>query len=189
MNPSTQDLLEAIRKFPVPEVILLPNNGNILMAAQQAVNVAETEGKTVRVVPSKSIPQGISALLALNPHGELEHNVAAMTAALGHVQTGEVTVAVHDAHFDGIQVRAGDVIGLLNDVLSATASTAAAVVQTLLEQMRAADLEVITLYYGQPVAAEEATGLQEALRQLYPDQEIEVVAGGQPFYHYIISAE
>ena len=140
-------------------------------------------------MPSKSIPQGISALLALNPHVDLDHNVAAMTAALGQVQTGEVTVAVQDAHFDGIQVRAGDVIGLLNDTLSATGSSAAEVAQTLLEQMGAADLEVITLYYGQPIAAPEALALQESLRELYPDQEIEVVDGGQPFYHYIISAE
>ena len=189
MNPSTQDLLEAIRKVPATEVILLPNNGNILMAAQQAMTVAEAEGKQARVVPSKSIPQGISALLALNPHVDLDHNVAAMTSALGQVQTGEVTVAVQDAHFDGIQVRAGDVIGLLNDTLSATGSSAAEVAQMLLEQMGAADLEVITLYYGQPIAAPEAFALQESLREIYPDQEIEVVDGGQPFYHYIISAE
>jgi uncharacterized protein len=112
-----------------------------------------------------------------------------MTSALGQVQTGEVTVAVQDAHFDGIKVRAGDVIGLLNDTLSATGSSASEVVQTLLEQMGAADLEVITLYYGQPIAAPEALALQESLRELYPDQEIEVVDGGQPFYHYIFSAE
>ena len=189
MNPSTQDLLEAIRAVPVSEVILLPNNSNILMAAQQAMNVAEAEGKHVRVVPSRSIPQGISALLALNPHAGLDHNVAAMTTALRHVQTGEVTVAVQDAHFDNIQVRAGDVIGLLNDTLSATAATAAEVVEALLQQMEAADLEVITLYYGQPITSDEATALQESLRAQYPDQEIEVVNGGQPFYHYIISAE
>jgi len=189
MNPSTQDLLEAIRKVPAAEVIVLPNNSNILMAAQQAMGVAETEGKTVRVAPSKSIPQGISALLALNPHIDLDHNVAAMTAALGNVQTGEVTVAVQDAHFNGIQVRAGDVIGLLNDTLSATGSTADEVTRKLLEQMGAADLEVITLYYGEPITAAEASALQESLHEQYPDQEIEVVDGGQPFYHYIISAE
>jgi hypothetical protein len=189
MNPSTQDLLEAIRKVPAAEIIILPNNGNILMAAQQAISVAETEGKKARVVPSKSIPQGISALLALNPHSDLDRNVAAMTSALGNVQTGEVTVAVQDAHFDGIQVQTGDVIGLLNDSLSATGASAAEVVQTLLEQMAATDLEVITLYYGQPIAAAEASALQESLHELYPDQEIEVVDGGQPFYHYIISAE
>jgi uncharacterized protein len=189
MNPSTQDLLEAIRRVPAAEIILLPNNGNILMAAQQAMTMAEAEGKQVRVVPSKSIPQGISALLALNPHADLDHNVAAMTSALGQVQTGEVTVAVQDAHFDDIQVRTGDVIGLLNDTLSATGPSTTEVVQMLLEQMEAADLEVITLYHGQPITAAEAHALQESLRELYPDQEIEVVDGGQPFYHYIISAE
>jgi hypothetical protein len=189
MNPSTQDLLDAVRAVPVTEVILLPNNGNILMAAQQAMNMAETEGRKVRVVPSKSLPQGISALLALNPHADLDHNVAAMTAAVGHVQTGEVTVAVQDARLDGIQVQTGDAIGLLNDTLSATGSSAAEVVRTLLEQMAAANLEVITLYYGQPITAAEASALETSLRELYPDQEIEVVDGGQPFYHYIISAE
>ena len=189
MNPSTADLLAAIRTLPVSEVILLPNNGNILMAAHQAVDIAAAEGKAVQVVPSKSIPQGISALLAQNPRASLAQNGAAMTAALSHVQTGEVTVAVQDAHFDGIQVHVGDVIGLLNDTLSAAGPTAAAVAQTLLAQMGAADLEVITLYYGQPITADEAHALQESLHEHYPDQEIEVVEGGQPFYHYIISAE
>jgi DAK2 domain fusion protein YloV len=189
MNPSTQDLLDAVRRVPSLEVIILPNNGNVLMAAQQAQVVASGEGKTVSVVPSKSIPQGISALLALNPHTDLDHNTRVMTAALGHVQTGEVTIAVQNAQFDDIQVHAGDVIGLLNDTLTATGATPAQVVQKLLEQMNAADLEVITLYYGQPVTAVEAQAVQETLRGAYPDQEIEIVDGGQPFYHYIISAE
>jgi uncharacterized protein len=189
MNPSTQDLLEGLRRLPTNEVIILPNNGNIIMAASQAEALAATEGKTVAVVPSKSIPQGISALLALNPHARLEHNVKTMTSALGSVQTGEVTTAVQDARFDGIQVHAGDVIGLLNDTLTATGANAEEVVAILLEQMDAANLEVITLYYGANVTAHEAGALQASLRQQYADQEIEVVAGGQPFYHYIISAE
>lgn len=189
MNPSTQDLLEAIRKIPSADIIVLPNNGNILMAAQQAQTLAASEGRAVRVVPSKSIPQGITALLALNLHASLDHNADGMTAALHHVQTGEVTVAVHDAHFDGIQVRAGDVIGLLNDTLTATGPDAPAVVEKLLDQMHAADLEVITFYFGQPVSAAEARQLEGTLRQQYPDQEIEIIDGGQPLYHYIISAE
>ncbi len=189
MNPSTQDLLEAMRKIPSNETIVLPNNGNILMAAQQAQLLAADEGRTVRVVPSKSIPQGIGALLALNPHADLEHNAGAMTAAIRNVQTGEVTIAVHDANFDGIQVRAGDVIGLLNDTLTATGADAPAVAETLLQQMHAADLEVITLYFGQPVTAADAKQLQQTLRKSYPDQEIDVIDGGQPLYHYIISAE
>jgi DAK2 domain fusion protein YloV len=189
MNPSTHDLLEGLRRLPTTEIIILPNNGNIVMAASQAESLAAAEGKTVAVVPSKSIPQGISALLALNPHARLEQNVKAMTAALSSVQTGEVTIAVQDARFDGIQVRAGDVIGLLNDRLTATGADADEVVGILLEQMEAANLEVITLYYGATVTAEEAQSLQESLREQYAEQEIEVVAGGQPFYHYIISAE
>lgn len=189
MNPSTQDLLEAMRKIPSTEIIVLPNNGNILMAAQQAQILAADEGRSVRVVPSKSIPQGISALLALNPHADLEHNAGAMTAAVRNVQTGEVTIAVHDAHFDGIQVRAGNVIGLLNDTLTATGPDAPTVTETLLQQMHAEDLEVITLYYGQPVTADDAKQLKQTLRKSYPDQEIDIIDGGQPLYHYIISAE
>ncbi len=189
MNPSTQDLLEGVRKLPVAEIIILPNNGNIVMAAGQAQALAAQEGKNAVVVPSKSVPQGISALLSLNPHASLDTNVRAMQAALKSVETGEVTVAVQDAAFDGIQVHAGDVIGLLNDTLTTTGPDAASVAATLLEQMHAADLEVITLYYGAPVTEGDALALQEVLRDRYPDQEIEVVAGGQPFYHYIISAE
>lgn len=189
MNPSTQDLLCSVRQLPTDHVIILPNNGNIIMAAGQAQLLAAEEGKTVAVVPSKSIPQGISALLALNPHATLEHNAHAMTHALQHVQTGEVTVAVQDAHFDEVAVKAGDVIGLLNDKLTTTGPSAEAVVYALLEQMTAAELEVITLYFGEPVTAEQAAELRVALQELYPDQEIEAIDGGQPFYHYIISAE
>lgn len=189
MNPSTQDLLDAIRQLPVDHIVLLPNNGNIIMAASQAQAFAASEGKDVVVVPSKTIPQGISALLALNPHSDLAHNLQFMTAALKNVETGEVTVAVQDAHFDGIEVRAGDMIGLLNDQLTAKGDDAADVVRQLLEQMEAADLEVITIYYGRPVSAAQAEALRDELSELYPQQEIEVVEGGQPFYHFIISAE
>lgn len=187
MNPSTHDLYTAIQKLPTDQVIILPNNGNVVMASQQAQGLVE--GKTVAVVPSKSVPQGISALLALNPHADLARNAQTMTAALGHVQTGEVTIAVQDAFFDGIEVRAGDVIGLLNDRLTAKGNDSDAVVEDLLGQMGVTDLEIVTLYYGQPVATDEAKALQARLSKLFPDQEIEIVNGGQPFYHYIISAE
>jgi DAK2 domain fusion protein YloV len=190
MNPSTQELLQAIRSVPHREVIILPNNSNIIMTAQQAqLLVDDGSGKQVAVVPTKTVPQGISALLALNPNADLAHNVQTMSAALNHVQTGEVTNAVHDAHFDGIQVHMGDTIGLLNDQLTARGDDDAAVVKDLLGQMQAADMEIITLYYGQQVTADAAEEMRNELRELYPDQEIEVVDGGQPFYHYIISAE
>jgi dihydroxyacetone kinase-like predicted kinase len=188
MNPSTTDLLQAIERVNSAQVIILPNNGNIIMAAQQAEALASRE-KTVAVIPTKSIPQGISALLALNPHADFERIAHTMTAAAGSVQTGEVTTAVHDAQFDGIEVRVGDVIGLLNDTLTSTGSASDEVVKQLLEQMGASDLEVITLYFGQPVTAAVARKLQQELVALFPSQEVEMVDGGQPFYHYIISAE
>jgi uncharacterized protein len=188
MNPSTQDLLQAIEKANSSQVIILPNNGNIIMAAQQAEALAGPE-KTVAVVPSKSVPQGICALLAVNPHTDFTHNIHTMTHALGTVQSGEVTTAVQDAHFDGIVVRSGDIIGLLNDNLTAKGGSSGEVVMQLLEQMDASNMEVITLYYGQPVAGTDARALQEKLAGLYPNQEVEMVDGGQPFYHYIISAE
>ncbi len=128
-------------------------------------------------------------MLALNPHGDLAHNASAMTVAARHVQTGEVTRAVQNARFDGIEVVSGDIIGLLNDTLTAKGATPEAVVGELLEQMDAANLEVITLYYGEPVSREDAEALRDGLCERYPGQEIEVVEGGQPFYHYIISAE
>ncbi|MCX7669763.1 MAG: DAK2 domain-containing protein [Anaerolineae bacterium] len=187
MNPSTQEFYAAIRALPADQVIILPNNGNVIMAAQQAADLIED--KTVAVVPSKSVPQGISALLALNPHADLERNVRTMSAALDQVQTGEVTVAVQDAHFDGIEVHAGDIIGLLNDRLTAKGPDSGAVVEELLRQMGADELEIITLYYGEPIKAAEANALKARLRTLYPNQEIEIIEGGQPFYHYIISAE
>jgi fatty acid kinase len=188
MNPSTQDLLEAVEKAISPQVIILPNNGNIIMAAQQAEALA-SPGKTVAVIPSRSIPQGICALLALNPNADLTRNVHTMTHALDTVQTGEVTTAVQDAHLDGIAVRSGDIIGLLNDNLTAKGGSSTEVVMQLLEQMDASNLEVITLYYGQPVTGTDARALQQELAGIYPNQEVEMVDGGQPFYHYIISAE
>ena len=186
MNPSTQELLAAIAAAPADDVIVLPNNSNILLAAQQAQALSP---KHVRIVPSKTIPQGISALIAFNPLADLETNVRTMTAGLHHTQTGEVTVAVRAAAFDGIQVDVGDVIGLLNDTLTARGSNAGSVVRTLLQQMRIEDHEIITVYYGQPVTAEAAETLIAGLRADYPEQDFELVAGGQPHYHYILSAE
>jgi DAK2 domain fusion protein YloV len=188
MNPSTKDILDAVRRLPVEDIIILPNNGNVVMAAQQAQALAG-DGKRVAVVPTHSIPQGISALLALSPHADLERNVQTMASAIDSVQTGEVTIAVHDANFDGIKVTVGDVIGLLNDRLTATGPDSQSVVRELLRQMNAAELEVITLYYGEPVVPAEAEALLDELRAEYAGQEIEVIHGGQPFYHYIISAE
>jgi DAK2 domain fusion protein YloV len=186
MNPSTQDLLEAIRALPSDEIILLPNNSNIILAAQQARDMSS---KQVEVVPSRTVPQGISAMLAHNMQADLAENASIMSRALSNVDTGEVTVAIRDASIDGVEVRAGDVIGLLNDTLSTKGETPEEVVHLLLTQMDAREAEIITVYYGEPVGLEAAQALGEEISQTYPDQHVEIVVGGQPYYHYIISTE
>jgi len=186
MNPSTQSILEAIEALPVQDVIVLPNNKNIILAAQQAQTLST---KNVRVVGSSSVPQGISALLVVNQQADLDANVEAMQSALQSVQTGEVTIAVRDVHLSDLPVSEGDFIGLKDDELATKGDDPASVAVSLLEKMNAADAEIITLYRGEPLAMDEAEGLLIRLRDLFPDQEIELVDGGQPFYHYIISVE
>ena len=186
MNPSTQELLAAIEQVPNHEILVLPNNSNIILAAQQAQALSR---KRVRIVPSRTLPQGISALLAFNPQVSLEENARNMEAALRAVETGEITIAIRDAEFDGLRVSTGDVIGLHNNVLSARGDSVSAVMDQLLAQMRAAEAEVITIYYGQSVTREEAEAMADRVRAAYPNQEVELVDGGQPHYHYILSVE
>ena len=186
MNPSTQELLEAIEAVPAPQVILLPNNGNVIMAARQAAALASKE---VAVVPSRTIPQGIAALLAFNPQADLDTNLPAMEAAMEEVTTGEITTATRSVEMNGVTVAAGQVIGLVDDQLAAAGDRIEEVIWVTLEKMNAAEQEVITLYYGDDVSQEEAEALAEAIRQRYPEQEVEVIEGGQPHYHYILSVE
>ncbi len=189
MNPSIQEILEAIRALPAEQVLVLPNNGNVVMAAQAAAAEAARTGKPTQVIPSRTAPQGISALLAFNPQADVQQNVAAMNRALGQIRTGEVTYAVRAAEMDGVAVQAGDVIGLLDDVLTTRSDTPQQVVFNLLQQMNAATAEIITVYFGEQTSEAAADELGAALRAAYPDQEVEVVPGGQPHYHYIVSAE
>lgn len=186
MNPSTKDLLEAIESVPSDQVIVLPNNSNIILAAEQARSLTQ---KQVAVVPSRTIPQGISALLALNAQASLEDNVVAMTRALDDVQTGEVTTATRSAKINGVEVAEGQIIGLLDGELRVADHTVEDVVQALLREMNAEAHEIITLYYGESVTEEEANALAERIRAQWPDQEVELIAGGQRFYHYIMSVE
>lgn len=190
MNPSIQELVDAIEALPNHEVILLPNNSNVLMAAQAAAQEAERRGKRVRVVPSRTVPQGITALaIAFSQETSLEDNAGAMTQALGMVSTGEVTVAVREAHLDGIDVQVGDTIGLLDDVLTVRAVTPQQTVLDLLQQMQAHNAGLITLYFGQPVSKAEAEAVRAEVEATYPKQEVEMIDGGQPHYHYILSTE
>jgi DAK2 domain fusion protein YloV len=186
MNPSTQQILDAVEGLPADKLIILPNNGNIVMAAQQA---AALSGKEVVVVPTRTIPQGIAALLALNYQADLETNVEFMRAATDDVQSGEITTATRSVEIDGVKVRKGEVIGLVNEHLVTSGPTVEAVVWSMLEEMDLADREILTLYYGNGINEEQAEGLAAKISTRYPDQEIELVDGGQPHYHYILSVE
>jgi DAK2 domain fusion protein YloV len=186
MNPSTQDLLRAVEACPADKVIVLPNNGNIIMSARQ---VKELTKKQVCVMPSDSLPQGASALLAFSPDADFETNCAAMEAALKRVVTAEVTRAVRAVQLDGVDVAEGDVIGLVNGRLVAAGTEMDAVVRETLAGMQAEQREILTIYFGANVTAAQAEELKQRITALYPKLEVEVVEGGQPFYAYIISAE
>jgi dihydroxyacetone kinase-like predicted kinase len=186
MNPSTEDLLKAVEKVDCDDIIILPNNKNIVMAANQASALSE---KNVKVVPTITVPQGISALLALNYQGDLETNIQIMAEAAKSIETAEITKAVRSVRIDGISVKKGEVIGLVNGKLKVKGRSALQVAKEAVEQMHAKEYEIVTIYYGESVTAEEAQKLAESIQDLYPEQEVEVVDGGQPHYYYILSAE
>jgi DAK2 domain fusion protein YloV len=186
MNPSTQDLIEAIENLPHEQVIMLPNNSNVIMAAEQARDLSS---KPVAVIPTRFAPEGIAAMLSLNPQTDLEANVSAMALAVNDVKTGEVTSATRSATINGIAINAGEIIGLHNGDLKVSGTTVEQVVRALLKEMSTAQGEIITLYWGEAVSEEEAQALADLVQQDWPEQEVETVPGGQPHYHYILSVE
>lgn len=187
MNPSTAEILDAVRALPTDKVIILPNNKNIFMAAQSAAEAAE--GKEVIVVPTRTIPQGVSALLSLDADGDLATVADEMEQSAFLVQTGEVTTATRTAKVDGVQVTKGQVIGLHNDVLKVAGEAIDAVTFDLLEVMGAPDMELITIYYGNDVAEDEAQQVLASVVEAYPDHEVELRYGGQAHYFYVFSVE
>jgi DAK2 domain fusion protein YloV len=186
MNPSTEDLLRAVEGVPSDDVIILPNNKNIVMAAEQAQAMS---AKNVQVVGTVTVPQGIAALLALNFQADLDSNARVMAEAATAIETIEITTAVRSVQINGLHVQQGEVIGLVNGTLVAKGNSPASVVQETLERVDAGSYEIITIYYGEVITANEAHQLAEVVGEQYPDQEIEVIDGGQPHYHYILSAE
>jgi uncharacterized protein len=186
MNPSTQDLLNAVDSVPCDKVIVLPNNSNIFLAAQQAKELA---AKQVRVVATKTIPQGIAALLAFNYQSDLDTNAEFMLDASRKVKTAEVTKAVRSVQVNGLAIAEGQIIGLLNGELTTVGEEIPAVVGELLALVRADELEIVTIYYGEDVSPEEAAQVAEYVKREYPDLEVEVLDGGQALYYYVISAE
>ncbi|MBI5301578.1 MAG: DAK2 domain-containing protein [Chloroflexi bacterium] len=186
MNPSTQDILNAINNTKADQVILLPNNKNIIPAAKQAGELAK---KQVAIVPTITLPQGIAALLALNFQNDLDANVKAMVRAMQHIKTLELTSATRSVELDGIQVKEGQVIGLIDDQLAGAGDDMSALALEMLQKMRADESEIITVYYGNSTTANDAETLGEQIRGRFKSLEVEIVSGGQPHYHYIISVE
>jgi len=186
MNPSTEELLKAAEDLQTDQVIILPNNANIILAAQQAQKLSE---KNIRIVPTRTIPQGVSALLAFNYQADLDTNARVMERAAGEVQTVEITIATRSVQLNGVDVKEGEVIGLLNDTLAASGNLPEQVIEEVLRQMQAEEYEIITIYYGEDVTQGEAEALAARISQDYPEQEIELVKGRQPHYLYILSAE
>jgi DAK2 domain fusion protein YloV len=186
MNPSTQEIIHAFENLPTDKIIILPNNPNIIMAAQSA---AKLTVKHVEVIPSRSIPQGLAAMLRLAPGGDIEEVAADMTEALDEVETGEITIATRSVEIDGVRVQEGQIIALHNGKLVFSATTLEEACLGLLEAAHASHYELITLFSGENVARKEVIRIADAIRQAYPEQEVEVQEGCQPHYQFIISIE
>ncbi|MFN2215477.1 MAG: DAK2 domain-containing protein, partial [Anaerolineales bacterium] len=186
MNPSTQELLNAFENLPTDQVIILPNNKNIILAAQAA---REVTVKKLFIVPSKTIPQGLAAMMHLDLDGDVEQIAGKMNDALDEIITGEVTVATRSVEIDGVVVEKGQVISLLNGKLVCSASSIEEAVMIMLEKANAEDYELITLFYGQDLSIQEANRIADLVREEYSDLEVELQDGGQPHYQFIISVE
>lgn len=186
MNPSTKELLAAFENLPTEKVIILPNNKNIILAAEAARDVTVKE---VRVVPSRNIPQGLAAMLVHNPEGDLDKVAEKMIKSLDTVRTGEVTTATRTVEIDGVNVETGQVIALLDGKLVLAASSVEEACMSLLEKAEAEEYELITLYVGAEYPRKEANRIGDLIQEKYPDQEVEMQNGGQPHYQLIISME
>ena len=186
MNPSIQDLAEAADATGAKNVIILPNNTNIILAAQQASELTE---RNVVVLPTKSVPMGISAALAFNPEASVEENAQAMTEAANNVHTASITYAVRDTNYDSHEIHSGDIMGMLDNKLEILGHCAEDVAVECAEKMVHEDSSLITIYYGSDVSEEKARELGGALEEKYPDCDVEVQNGGQPLYYYLVAVE
>lgn len=187
MNPSAQDIADAIIKINAENVFVFPNNKNIILAAEQSKSLVE--GKKINVVPTKSIPQGISAALAFNPEVSADENLINILHAIDNVTSGQVTYAVRTTKVDGFSLNKGDIIGLDNKKILAHGKDIATVTAKLIDKLRDQSHSLINLYYGSDVTEEEASALQAKIQETYPDLDVELFFGGQAIYYYIVSLE
>lgn len=186
MNPSTDDFLNAVKELNADNIFIFPNNKNIILAANQAKELA---GKNVIVIPTRSIPECISAMLKFSPDKEAELNEKNMNNAIGKVKTGQITYAVRDTQIDDKDIKEGDILGLAGSKITAIGKTPSAVLSELAETLCDEDTEFVTLYYGEDTKKEEAEAAAQMLEESLDEVEVSVKYGGQPLYYYIISAE
>ncbi|MDA8236088.1 MAG: DAK2 domain-containing protein [Clostridia bacterium] len=186
LNPSTEELVNAINLVPAPKVLIFPNNKNIILAAQQAKELVEKE---VFLLPTRSIPQGIAALVTVDPEKTAEENHSRMLEVIEEVHTGEVTYAIRDSSYQGGAIHAGDILGLADDEITVVGHDIAGVTEDLLAAMVEENHEIVTVYYGQEIDAARAEALVEQLRSRFPQLDFELHEGGQPLYYYVFSIE
>ena len=186
MNPSVQELVAAFENLPTDKVIILPNNKNIILAAQ---NAAKVSVKQIGIIPTRNAPQGFAAMLRLNPEGSLEENEASMKEAIQEVHTGDITISTRSVEIDGVEVEKGEVIALYDGQLVSSAPTIEEAIQELLEKANMDEVERVTFFYGEDLNQTQANLLADAIRKDYPDVELEIHSGGQPHYQLIIAFE
>ena len=186
MNPSTQDILEAVNKVPAETVFILPNNKNIIMAAQQVEGLTP---KNVVVIPSKTVPQGVTAMLSYNPEGEVAENTGAMTEALSTVDTMQITYAARNSDFDGYLIHEGDYLAMFGSSLFGTSRDIKVLLRSLAEKVRDDEREYVTIYYGADISEKHAQKAADLFAEICPNADVTLLRGGQPVYYYMISAE
>ena len=186
MNPSTQDILEAVNKVPAETVFILPNNKNIIMAAQQVEGLTP---KHVVVIPSKTVPQGVTAMLSFNPEGEVEENTEVMTEALATVDTMQITYAARNSDFDGYLIHEGDYLAMCGSSLFGTSRDIKVLLRSLAEKVRDDEKEYVTIYYGEDIQEKHAQKAADIFAEICPAADVNLLYGGQPVYYYMISAE
>ena len=187
MNPSTEDMLNAISKVNAKNIFILPNNKNIILAANQAVSLVED--KNIFVIPTRTIPQGITALINFIPESSAKENAERMTEELDTVKTGQVTYAVRDTMIDDKEIHQGDYMGIGDKTILSVGKDMETVTREMLSEMMDEDSAIVCIYYGEETTEADANKLAEDIEADYPDVEVEVHFGGQPIYYYVISVE
>ena len=187
MNPSTDDMLTAIDHVNADHIFIFPNNKNIILAANQAQSL--TKDKDIIVIPTKTVPQGITAIINYMPEADVDTNIDAMKEGITHVKTGQVTYAVRDTHIDDKEIHEGDIMGIGDEGILSVSQSVEEAAREMLALMVDEDSELISLYYGQDVSEEDAEKFAQAVEEQYPDVDVDLHSGGQPIYYYVLSVE